>query len=182
MSPVAQHDRLLRTKSAFASQQRLGESGLDVVRRTGGPFIDRSYLTTIEVIRKILPTDPDAILCSGAALVRGPDGIARHVRDWNDGVFGGIAQKMLEDNRVLTAVVGVVTVSLPGAQDSDCGRAVYVTSPDGFSLKKEGLQFGTIIHVLREQPLVQVLFAAAGETAPAWTVVAAIGPRRSSAW
>jgi hypothetical protein len=86
---------------------------------------------------------------------------------------------MLEDDKVLVNLSGVVLLRIPGATPADAGRPVYAVGADNFTLQPEGPHIGRLMFLQPDRPGVSaVAFHAAGESSPYDKAMANLGGRR----
>ena len=139
------HDRLLQTKQDYVDLC-IREPILDWWRRQPGNSISRrfgagpSYSSTREY-----RVEPGHLLCAGAAAVLSKGGIVRHARPWDDGPFCGFIEAMVEGDKVVVRVRGVVWLRVSDVQERHVGSVVLCKDVNEFTLAGTGRKLARLI-------------------------------------
>lgn len=173
-SPAKQHDDpLLRNVRPFPSVP--GLSAIDEARRTPGPQIRRTYITGHGRDRqRDLQVERGVLLCPGAAVGIGSDGLTRHIRPWNKDLrFAGFVVAWRDEEQVVVKTKGVAVLRIRNIELMCEGREVFATEPNEFILGPVppdvlAAKVGVLIHREGGSPdRCQVAFAGCDE--PAWS-------------
>ncbi len=159
-----------------------GLTAIDVFRRSPGKHISRTWVSSYGNAQQEYQVKRGDLLCSGAGLVIGNDGLARHVQPWHPGRFGGFCLSMLEGDRVEVKTKGGLFLRLLGVQSADRGRDVFCIGPDEFTLdpKMGGPLMGVIAVIIPDQPLnCAVRFAGHGDSLEEFRHKQSPEPRRA---
>ena len=154
-------DPLLHHVSEFRNR-RPGLRVMDVFNRTPKTSLARYSMSGHRTKERILPTDPGALLCVGAAVVLSDDGKCRHLRSYNlPGQFAGFVRAAREDSLAHVTASGCFVLKVTGDAVKP-GDKVFADDVNSFNTRGEGLQIGVVLH-FEQGDMYQVMFAGHGE-------------------
>jgi hypothetical protein len=157
-------DPFLRTTDGIEAKN--GLSAFDVLTRTPGVIIGRSYELVSDSEQKNLPKYETHFLATGAAVAI--DEQEKVVNFWpGRGRFAGFLVGQSRD-RATVQTRGSVFLRIAGVQEKDRGRKVYCNSPNSFSLEPLSLNDAEIgiVRFWESENYVAVAFKSENDTRP----------------
>ena len=147
---VVKVDPLLQTKRDFPDYDGQ-QPFFDWYRTRPGKTFPRTFATGAGApIHRAFSVLRDNLLCAGAALVRGEDGLVRHACAHNPGEFVGFALRMEESDKISVYVRGVVFLKVAFAREHGVGATVVCTGIDDFVASDEGRIVGRVVGLQRD--------------------------------
>lgn len=148
-----QRDRLVRFERDFSGQIPKGAPLYDHLSRVARPNIARTWSATRHETR-IMSCQEGVVLCGGAALGIGDDGLVRHIRPYHSlRGFSGFLEKTIASGRILVRTKGEILLLVCGGKRTP-GTPVFAVNPDEFTTDPTtgGHRIGEIIFTQPENP------------------------------
>ncbi len=167
-------DPLVRRLSEYREPVPIGLTVFDVMKRGPGPSLARVRImgTSAERAEQTFRTDPDELLCIGAAVGVCEDGLLRHFDPVNKPrKFVGFVIANERPGRCLIWTRGRTVLRVADIKASDVQKPVYAIGVNTFSLNSalkpaRDSEIGRIVHLEGQVGLAVVAFKSADDDRP----------------